>query len=78
MFPQRHISTQGVCGFVLIVFVSPIRSWKPWESSTGAKTSHGMAIFSKNFTKTGDSAYVHVLIKQMNLIIKGQKELIDS
>ncbi|MEI6190693.1 MAG: hypothetical protein WCP61_09765 [Chitinophagia bacterium] len=47
-----------------------IRSWKPWECSTGAKTLTGKAISSKNPTKTGDSAYVRELIKQMNRILR--------
>jgi hypothetical protein len=54
-----------------------IRSWKPWESSTGAKTDHGKAISSKNATKAGDSAYVRELIKQMNRILREQKKLIS-
>ena len=53
-----------------------IRSWKPWERSTGAKTSHGKAISSKNATKAGDSVYVRELIKQMNRILKEQKNAI--
>jgi hypothetical protein len=55
-----------------------IRSWKPWESSTGAKTAYGKAISSKNATKTGNSVYVRELIKQMNRILREQKELMDS
>ena len=53
-----------------------IRRWKPWESSTGAKTAHGKAISSKNATKTGNSVYVRELIKEMNRILKEQKDLI--
>ena len=53
-----------------------IRSWRPWERSTGAKTEQGKAISSKNATKTGDSAYVRELIKEMNRILKEQKDLI--
>jgi len=53
-----------------------IRGWKPWEQSTGAKSLTGKAISSKNATKTGDSAYVRELIKQMNRILKEQKELL--
>ncbi len=55
-----------------------IRRWKPWECSTGAITAHGKAISSKNATKTGNSVYVRELIKQMNRILKEQRELIDS
>jgi hypothetical protein len=53
-----------------------IRRWKPWESSTGAKTAYGKAISSKNATKIGDSAYVRQLIKEMNRLLREQKDLI--
>ena len=53
-----------------------IRSWKPWERSTGAKTSHGKAISSKNATKAGDSVYIRELIKQINKILRTQKVLL--
>ena len=55
-----------------------IRRWKPWKSSTGAITAHGKAISSKNATKTGDSVYVRDLIKQMNRILREQKNLMDN
>jgi hypothetical protein len=54
-----------------------IRRWKPWESSTGAKTEQGKAISSKNAIKTGDSVYVRELIKQMNRLMREQKKLIN-
>jgi hypothetical protein len=54
-----------------------IRRWRPWESSTGAKTPQGKAISSKNATKTGDSVYVRELIKQINRLIREQKDLIS-
>ena len=54
-----------------------IRRWKPWESSTGAKTEQGKAISSKNATKTGDSVYLRELIKQMKRLMKEQKKLIN-
>jgi hypothetical protein len=53
-----------------------IRRWKPWELSTGAKTAQGKTVSSKNATKTGDSAYVRELIKQMNRILREQKNTI--
>jgi hypothetical protein len=53
-----------------------IRGWKPWECSTGAKTPTGKAISSQNATKTGESVYVRELIKQINRILKEQKDLI--
>jgi hypothetical protein len=53
-----------------------IRRWKPWELSTEAKTAQGKTVSSKNATKTGDSAYVRELIKQMNRILREQKNTI--
>ena len=52
-----------------------IRRWRPWESSTGAKTPQGKAISSKNATKDGDSVYIRELIKQMNRILREQREV---
>jgi len=54
-----------------------IRRWRPWEVSTGAKTEQGKTISSKNAIKTGDSAYVRELIKQINQLIREQKDLIN-
>jgi hypothetical protein len=54
-----------------------IRRWRPWESSTGAKTADGKSISSKNSTKTGDSVYLRELIKQMNRILREQRAVID-
>ena len=54
-----------------------IRRWRPWEASTGAKTPHGKAISSKNATKKGDSVYVRELIKQLNWLLKKQREFIS-
>ena len=53
-----------------------IRRWRPWEASTGAKTADGKSISSKNATKTGDSLYVRELIKQVNRILREQKNAI--
>lgn len=53
-----------------------IRSWRPWERSTGAKSPTGKAISSKNATKSGDSIYVRELIKRMNQILREQRYLI--
>ena len=47
-----------------------IRRWKPWEKSTGAKTPQGRATSAKNATKSGDSAFVRELIKEMNRLLQ--------
>jgi ribonuclease HI len=38
----------------------------------------GRLISIKNATKTGDSAYVRQLIKEMNRLLREQQDLIDS
>ncbi len=37
-----------------------IRSWKPWEHSTGAKTEAGKAIVSENRQKSLDRAKAEI------------------
>ena len=37
-----------------------IRSWKPWEHSTGAKTEAGKAIVSQNRQKSLDRARAEI------------------
>ena len=46
-----------------------IQRWKPWESSTGAKTSEGKAIVSRNAIKYGESSELRELAKVVNLTI---------
>ena len=53
-----------------------IRSWKPWEKSTGAKTSTGKAISSKNAIKTGRSLELRRFAKYLNKLLRDQKDLI--
>ena len=54
-----------------------IRRWKPWELSTGAKTAQGKTVSSKNATKTGDSASVRELVKELNRLLKKQRGIIS-
>jgi hypothetical protein len=53
-----------------------IRSWKPWEKSTGARTPQGKARSSRNAYKTGLSE-VKVLLKAINQLLRDEKKLID-
>jgi len=46
-----------------------IRRWKPWESSTGAKTAKGKAVVSKNAIKYGESRELRSLSKVINLLL---------
>jgi len=49
---------------------------KPWLKSTGAKTAEGKAISKMNALKT--DPHLHVLLKEMDSIIKQQKEIFST
>jgi hypothetical protein len=53
-----------------------IQRWKPWTKSTGAKTPEGKKRSAKNALKTGKSLEIREMIKQLNKLLKDQKELI--
>ncbi len=53
-----------------------IQTWRPWENSTGARTAEGKATVSKNATKTGKSLEIRELFKNLNRLLKDQKELL--
>ena len=53
-----------------------IQTWKPWEKSTGAKTVEGKAKVSKNAIKTGRSLEIRELFKNLNGLLRLQKDLI--
>jgi len=55
-----------------------IQRWKPWEKSTGAKTLEGKVKSSRNATKDGKSLEVRELIKYLNGLLRGQKNLIGQ
>ena len=43
-----------------------IRSWKPWEQSTGPRTPEGKARVSRNAWKGGHRAQLRALSKELN------------
>ena len=49
---------------------------KPWLKSTGAKTAEGKAISKMNALKT--DPHLYILIKEMNSIMKQQKEIFNT
>ena len=51
-----------------------INAVKPWLKSTGAKTSKGKATVSRNAFKGGHMARVKALAKQVNAMVKEQRE----
>lgn len=53
-----------------------IKKWKPWESSTGAKTEEGKLIISKNAIKDGESLNHRKFVKELNGLLRMQRNTI--
>ena len=53
-----------------------IQTWKPWEQSTGARTSEGKAISSRNAYKHG-IAELKAMLKELNQMLREEKKLMD-
>ncbi len=53
-----------------------IQLWKPWTKSTGAKTPEGQQRSAQNAFKNGKSLEIRGMIKQLNRLLREQKELI--
>jgi len=53
-----------------------IQRWKPWTKSTGAKTPEGKQRSAQNAIKTGKSLEIREMIRQLNKLLKKQKDLI--
>lgn len=51
-----------------------IRSWKPWERSTGPRTAEGKARTSRNGFKGGQWAELRVLCKALNDLMREQHD----
>jgi hypothetical protein len=55
-----------------------IKTWKPWEQSTGARTAEGKAASSQNaLVHGGRSAETKGLQKAISTLMKGSKKVIE-
>lgn len=54
-----------------------IRQWQPWKHSTGAKTTEGKAKSSRNAFKGGLMQKIKLLGKQLNSLLREQRQWID-
>ena len=54
-----------------------IRQWKPWNQSTGAKSLEGKAVVSRNAWKGGHGATIRQITKELNDVIRDQRNLIS-
>lgn len=55
-----------------------IRTWKPWEKSTGAKTPEGKARVSQNAYKGNPRKQLMELTHLVNQKIRQAKEMVTS
>lgn len=51
-----------------------IRSWRPWEKTTGPKTAEGKAKVSRNAYTGGHWRELREFSKAMNAALRGQRE----
>ena len=55
-----------------------IRTWKPWERSTGPKTPEGKAVAARNPWKGGHRAKLREIIQLVNMEIRQARDMVDS
>jgi hypothetical protein len=55
-----------------------IRSWRPWERSTGPRTANGKAKASKNAWKGGEWLQLRELSRRVHAEIRAAKNLVSS
>lgn len=55
-----------------------IRTWKPWESSTGPRTESGKVAVRSNAYKGGQRQKLRELVSLVNKQVRQSKELLAS
>ena len=51
-----------------------IRTWRPWEKSTGPRSAEGKARTSRNGFKGGHRATLRDLVRELNEALREQRE----
>jgi hypothetical protein len=51
-----------------------IRSWKPWEQSTGPRSAEGKVVASRNGFKGGHRAEARELARVLNAVLREQRD----
>jgi hypothetical protein len=54
-----------------------IRSWRPWEHSTGPRTAEGKAACARNAYKGGYRAQLRELVRLVNVEVRSAREVLD-
>ena len=53
-----------------------IRTWRPWEKSTGPRTDAGKAVAAQNAWKGGDEVRLRELVRGINRMLREQRKWI--
>ncbi len=51
-----------------------IRTWRPWERSTGPRSAEGKARVARNPYKGGDREQLRALFRELNAALRWQRE----
>ena len=54
-----------------------IRTWKPWEQSTGPRSDEGKARTARNSFKGGHRLELRSLVKTMNELMREHSQALD-
>ena len=54
-----------------------IKSWRPWEQSTGPRTAEGRARSSRNGFKGGHWLFLRELRRTLNDLLRQQRESLE-
>ena len=55
-----------------------IRQWQPWKQSTGPRTPEGKAASSRNAFTGGDMARMRELAKEVNSVLREQRQWLKA
>ena len=55
-----------------------IRQWQPWKQSAGPKTPEGKATASRNAWQGGDMARMRELAKDVNRVLREQRQWLKA
>lgn len=55
-----------------------IRTWRPWERSTGPKTPEGKAVASRNPWKGGHRSKLRAIIELVRMEVRQAKAMVEA
>ncbi len=55
-----------------------IRTWRPWEQSTGPRTAEGKATTARNGDKGGTWRIERDMLRELGRLLKAQREVLGG